>query len=151
MESKRKPSTSDEEDGVKKCKTDENTLLSFSDCVLTCIMSYLNSYDLYSIGKTCTRFKYLIELRKLWKRIDVVEHPMCARKFKFFYDKINNSTEVLMLSGISAKQKTLTSIQFRDLPDNLTILSIERQYINSDEVSRYCATTTRLTTSPFSR
>lgn len=138
--SKRKISDDDLFDDIFKKFKPENLseLLNFSDCVLTCIFSYLNSYDLYNLSKSCTRFKYLVKLRKLWKKINVIDHPMCSKKFEFFFDKINSSTEVLMLTGINPKEKTLTTTQFNKLVDmssNLTILSIERQYINSDEVT----------------
>ncbi|GLV37034.1 uncharacterized protein CBL_02134 [Carabus blaptoides fortunei] len=62
---------------------------------------------------------------------------MCARKFKFFFDNVNNTTDTVMVSGISKKEKTLTFTQFIKLYkvcDNLTILAIENQYINSDEI-----------------
>lgn len=113
-------------------------LLDFSDCVLTLILSNLGSYDLYRLSKTCTRFRYLIKERKLWKKLDVISHPMCAKKFEFFFENLNSTTENVLLSGICKKEKTLTSFHCHKLfriCKNLTILSIENQYINSDEVT----------------
>lgn len=134
---KRKLSTEDTTD-MKKLRVHQPNILDFSDCVLTCILSYLDSYDLFQLSRTCTRFKYLIKLRKLWKRIDVRDRPMCLKKFRFFFDNINATTDLLMVRGISSKEKTLTTLQFyhiTDIVDNLTILAIEKQFINSDEVT----------------
>lgn len=123
---------------MKRLKEDGPHLLDFSDCVLTLILTYLKSYDLYCLSKTCCRFRYLIKDRKFWKKLDVISHPMCAKKFEFFFENVINTTELVMLSGISKKEKTITSAQAHNLfniCDNLTILAIENQYINSDEVT----------------
>lgn len=138
MESaKRCLSNDDFDSSSKRLKIEPRNILHFSDCVLSIILSYLKPYDLYCLSKTCQRFKYLIKERKLWRRLDVLDHPMCARKFKFFFDNVNNTTDTVMVSGISKKEKTLTFSQFIKLYkvcDNLTVLAIENQYINSDEV-----------------
>lgn len=130
------PDSSEEPSEIKRSKIDIG-LLDLSDCVLTLIFEYVNSFDLYALSLTCTRFNFLIPAKILWSHVDTRNNPMCGRKFKFFYSNLNDTTRTLMVSGINQNEKCITNYQFQRLgkiTSNLTVLAMEYQLINSSEV-----------------
>lgn len=128
--------TGDEATTVKKAKLSGLNLLDLSDCVLSEILSHIDAYNLFVLSCTHPRFKYLITERKLWKVVDVHNHSICAQKFQFFFQYLNENTSQLILKGIHCLEKCLTLNQLRKLPEicpNLTVLALENQMLNSME------------------
>ncbi|KAK5638148.1 hypothetical protein RI129_012443 [Pyrocoelia pectoralis] len=114
-------------------------ILDFSDCILLEILKHLDATSLFQLSLTCQRFSCLVEDQSLWIHIDGRAVPNTLDKTEFCWRHATEKTKRLLLAGTLRSQFILSpnNIFSPEKLSNLTILSLEHQYIKYCKLSDF--------------